>query len=120
MRFVALLFGCALATSGQNGAPVQTIFENHCLSCHGAALMSGLDLRQRETILKGGKRGAAVVPGKASESLVYRAVARDGELQMPPGKKALAPEDVASIKSWIEAEAPWESAKTTSTESSWW
>src|SRR5213592_1644927 len=92
MRSVALLLGSVLLAYGQPGAPsAQAVFENHCVSCHGAAQMSGLDLRQRDTILKGGKRGPAVVPGKASESLIYRAVARDGDLQMPPGKKASRP-----------------------------
>src|ERR1044072_1516409 len=95
MRSVGLLFGSALAAFGQNGAPVQAIFEKHCLSCHGAARMSELDLRQRETMLKGGKRGPAVVPGKPDDSLLYRAAARQGDLQMPPGKQGLAAEDIA-------------------------
>src|SRR5947208_17177593 len=93
MRSVALLLGSALLVSGQDGA--QTIFENHCVSCHGTAPMSGLDLRQRDTILEGGKRGPAVVPGKPDESLLYRAVMRQGDLQMPPGKQKLSPEDSA-------------------------
>ena len=121
MRSVALLFGFALLACGQNGAPpAQAIFENQCVSCHGTAPMSGLDLRQRETILKGGKRGAAIVPGKPEESLLYRAVMRQGDLQMPPGKQGLPPEDIARLRSWIEAGAPWSSSNTTSTESSWW
>ena len=119
MRSVALLLGSALAAFGQNGPPVQAIFESHCLSCHGAARMSELDLRQRDTILKGGKRGPAVVPGKPADSLLYRAVTRQGDLQMPPGKQALAAEDVAKLRSWIEAGAPWDASASTA-ESSWW
>src|SRR6266542_390682 len=114
MRFVALLFGCALASFGQPGATsALAIFENHCLSCHGAAQMSGLDLRQRDTVLKGGKRGPAVVPGKPDDSLLYRAVTRRGDLQMPPGKQGLAAGDVARLKVWIEAGAPWEASAAT-------
>jgi len=74
---------------------------------------------QRDTILKGGKRGPAIVPGKPDESLLYRAVMRQGDLQMPPGKQALASGDVARLRSWIEAGAPWASTAPT-TESSWW
>src|SRR6266542_4771539 len=118
MRSVALLFGCALASFGQPGATsALAIFENHCLSCHGAAQMSGLDLRQRDTVLKGGKRGPAVVPGKPDDSLLYRAVARQGDLQMPPGKQALPPDEVARRRAWIEAGAPWQSSTASST---WW
>ena len=66
------------------------ILQANCQPCHGAAQMSDLDLRQQETILKGGKRGPAVVPGNAEASLLYKAVKREGELQMPPGKTPLA------------------------------
>ena len=54
---------------------VQAILSEHCLSCHGAAQMSGLDLSRRDTLLKGGSRGPALVPGKAEESLLFQAVA---------------------------------------------
>ena len=83
--------------------------------------MSDLDLRQIDTILKGGKRGPAVVPGKSSESLLYRAMAQTGELKMPPGKAALPAADVETIRQWIDAGARWpaENAHTKS-EPSWW
>ncbi len=120
MRTVALLFAATLTALAPNAATTaQAILENRCASCHGAAQMSGLDLRQRDTILKGGKRGPALVPGKPDDSLLYRAVARHGDLQMPPGKQALPPGEVARLRAWIEAGAPWESTTTTSS-STWW
>jgi hypothetical protein len=33
--------------------------------------MSGLDMRQRDGLLKGGKRGSAISPGKPAVSLLY-------------------------------------------------
>ncbi len=81
--------------------------------------MGGLDLRQRETMLKGGARGAAVVPGKAAQSLLYQAVLRDGALQMPPGKKGLAQAEVDTLRAWIEAGAPWATAGV-GAEPAWW
>ncbi|MEO8662681.1 MAG: DUF1549 domain-containing protein, partial [Bryobacteraceae bacterium] len=80
--------------------------------------MSGLDLRQRETALKGGSRGPALVPGKPSESLIYTAVLRTGDVKMPPGKRGLEAEDIATLRTWIERGAAW--TGTTATESSWW
>ena len=80
--------------------------------------MSDLDLRQSETILKGGKRGPAIVPGKAGQSLLYKAIKREGELQMPPGKAALSASEVASIRDWINAGGRLESR--TGAQSSWW
>src|SRR2546427_10211479 len=61
------------------------ILEKRCHACHGATQMSGLDLRQRETLLKGGKRGPALVPRKAEDSLLYKAVKGSDGLKMPPG-----------------------------------
>ena len=61
------------------------------MPCHGTAQMSGLDLRQRESMLKGGKRGPALVPGDAEESLLFQAVLQQGELKMPLGKEPLSP-----------------------------
>jgi hypothetical protein len=52
---------------------VAPIFEQRCVLCHsGSVQRSGLDLRNEETILKGGARGPAVVAGSAEKSLVYR------------------------------------------------
>ncbi len=83
MRSVALIFGCSLAQAAQSDASCSAILERHCVSCHGAARTSGLDLRNRETILKGGKRGPAVVSGKPVESALFRAITHQGDVQMP-------------------------------------
>jgi len=74
MRSVALLFGSVALASGQNGA--QAIFENQCVSCHGTAPMSGLDLRQRDTILKGGKRGPLSSPAIMMPAWIQMALSR--------------------------------------------
>ena len=69
--------------------------------------MGGLDLRTRESPLRGGRRGAALVPGQAAKSLIFQAVEGAGELKMPPGKK-LPAEAVAALREWIDAGAPWQ------------
>src|SRR6185369_3238888 len=89
-------------------------------ACHGAARMSDLDLRDRDTILKGGKRGPAIVPGKAGESLLYKAVRREGDLQMPPGKSALAAAEVNAIRDWINGGARWASTPRNAPAATWW
>ena len=33
------------------------VLGQYCIECHGARGMGGLDLRERETIFKGGNRG---------------------------------------------------------------
>jgi hypothetical protein len=100
----------------------QQILSEKCEACHGQARMSDLDIRQIDTILKGGKRGPAVIPGKGVESLLYRAVAQTGDLKMPPGKPPLAAADLEIIRLWIDAGAKWPAMKATTTASgaSWW
>jgi len=119
-RWVAL-FAMTAPLLAQNAieAEARAVIQANCLGCHGAAKMAGLDLRDRESLLKGGGRGAAVVPGHSAGSLLYKAVRRDSELKMPPGKKALSNIEVAIIARWIDAGAPWgtDAAKS---EPSWW
>src|SRR5262249_16421560 len=104
--FLALL--PAQVNSVEKGA--KAVLDAKCGACHGEAGMSDLDLRERATILKGGKRGPAVVPGDAEASLLYRAVKREGELQMPPGKTPLSTSEINALRDWIKAGARLESA----------
>jgi hypothetical protein len=125
MRVLCFVFGLVLvAGSGlpaQTGSGrVQAILGKHCTGCHGAAQMSGLDLRDRAAILKGGKRGPAMEPGVPEKSLLYTAVLRTGELKMPPGKEALPESDVIALRKWIEQGAPWEAQTHKQSESEWW
>jgi hypothetical protein len=102
-RFILVAVICAfgLYASPEDEAAANVLKKN-CLLCHGAAMQSsGLDLRDREKMLKGGERGAALVPGDASKSLIYRFAAGMDQPSMPPGKK-LPEADLAVLKSWIE------------------
>jgi len=118
MRTAATLAGLALAISVRAQTPLQ-ILEANCGSCHGAAQMGGLDLRTRDAALKGGKRGPAIVPGKPADSLLMKAVLRQGDVQMPPGKAALPPDQANALHAWIAAGARWETTARKS-EPSWW
>lgn len=106
--------------AGTEESEARRVLEANCLSCHGAAKMAGLDLRQREGMLKGGARGPAIRPGNPAESLLYRAVKREGDLHMPPGKKALDAMQVESLRVWIEEGAPWDANVRTTAQPSWW
>ncbi|MGH9721956.1 MAG: PSD1 and planctomycete cytochrome C domain-containing protein [Bryobacteraceae bacterium] len=116
MKLATLLAALAAAGYAQTA---RQVFEKNCLGCHGAARMSELDLRERATILRGGRRGPAIVPGNAAASRLYKAVLRDGELQMPPGKDALPKAETEALRAWIDNGAPWDAAPLT-TEPSWW
>ena len=114
--WIAML-GAALGVADDESA--RQILATQCVSCHGAAKLGGLDLRARASMLAGGGRGAAVIPGQADASLLYQAVLRKGPLTMPPGKKGLSEADVATLKAWIESGAQWND-QSISAQSSWW
>src|SRR5437879_11666 len=55
---------------------IKPILEASCIKCHGRGRnKGGLRLDSRETLLKGGDSGLAVVPGKSHESLLIALVA---------------------------------------------
>jgi cytochrome c553 len=78
-----------------------------CVVCHGKDKQSGLDLRTREGLLKGGSRGPAINPGDADESLLYRLVVGEEKPRMPMGEE-LSEYQIALLKSWIDKGAVWE------------
>jgi len=90
------------------------ILRQKCAQCHGEAVqMAGLDLRTRESLLKGGAQGAAIVPGDAEASRLYRRVAGLEKPVMPMAPlPPLTPEEIATLKSWIDRGAMWGAAKT--------
>jgi hypothetical protein len=50
----------------------------------------------------------AIVPGKSSDSALYQRIAGIGErARMPLGKDPLKPEQIATIKAWIDQGAEW-------------
>jgi len=90
---------------------VRPLLAEKCLACHGGKpddIKSALDLRTRESALRGGESGeAAIVPGKPEASPLYKAVRWDG-LEMPPKKNdRLTSEQIETLRQWIVSGAPW-------------
>jgi cytochrome c553 len=86
---------------------VRPVLANNCYSCHANSESGGLRLDSRERVLKGGKSGAAVVPGKPDESLLIRAIRQvDSRLKMPLGGK-LRDEEITDLTKWVELGVPW-------------
>jgi mono/diheme cytochrome c family protein len=121
-QFFALLAGAAaffpLTAHADAPAGGTEFFENkirpilvkNCYPCHSSQapkLKGGLSLEYRETILKGGENGPAIVPGKPDESLLIKAVRyEDPDLQMPPRDKKLSEAQIADLVAWVKMGAP--------------
>lgn len=114
-----LLGSCAIAAEKADDLfvrHVQPLLQAKCQACHGdePKLRGGLDVRSRAALLKGGKNGPALVPGKSADSLLYQAVLCTGDLKMPPKETArLTAEEMAALKAWINAGAPWPQGSAT-------
>ncbi len=90
---------------------VEPIFYKKCIACHsGSVKENNLDLASYEGLIKGGKRGSPIIPGKGGESLIIKLMTRvETKVPMPPrGEPPLTPEEMAIVKLWIDqgAKAP--------------
>src|SRR5262245_50875942 len=86
---------------------VRPILADRCFQCHGADKQeSGLRLDSGAAITAGGNSGAAIVPGKADESLLIRAVTgADDVSKMPPKGEPLSATEIDLLRRWLDAGA---------------
>jgi WD40 repeat protein len=89
---------------------IEPIFYKRCIACHSGNIKeSRFDITTYEGVIKGGKRGTAIVPGKAESSLLYTSCSKLKKPYMPPkGEEPITPEELALVKLWIDqgAKAP--------------
>lgn len=123
--FASLLLGLStsVAASGEiEVTPVEAerlfvrevlpLLKTKCFACHGDDpddVRADLDLRSRETMLKGSVFGPVLVPGSPDESAMYIAIKwEDGALQMPPKESdRLSDAQIEVWRKWILGGAPW-------------
>ena len=88
---------------GQDNAPdfdrdVAPILIDNCLDCHsGPEPKGGLNLADAAAARRGGESGAAILPGKFDQSLLWQRVDSD---EMPP-KKPLGDSERKTLRNWI-------------------
>ena len=89
---------------------IKPIFEASCIKCHGRGRTKGdLSIESRETLIKGGESGPAIIPGKSEESHLIELVAGlDPDSVMPQKGKRLTPEQIGLLRAWIDQGAPWD------------
>jgi hypothetical protein len=86
---------------------VAPIIEKRCLGCHNEELKNGnISFLDRDSLLRGGTHGPAIVPGKPASSLLIVALRHEGQLQMPPGPK-LSSKETSVLTTWIKRGAVW-------------
>jgi Planctomycete cytochrome C len=86
---------------------VAPVLIKRCIGCHNRQLNNGgISFFDRDSLLKGGSRGPAIVPGRPEQSVLVDVVRHDGEIQMPPGPK-LPSKEIAILTDWIRRGAVW-------------
>lgn len=103
-----LCSGLAIAQEQERltyAADIKPIVQRYCLPCHleESENPSGLSMDTFEMLMKGGKNGVPVIPGKPDSSILYLKMLPDPPFgrQMPRNRKKVSEEDIRLIRDWI-------------------
>ena len=109
---IPVLLLLAVACKTPTGVPadpsfstdIQTIFNNHCVACHGnSSPPAGYSLTGHAGATGAGSDTIPnVVPGNADSSKLYRRVTGTETPLMPAGQPALDTLKTATIRNWID------------------
>jgi uncharacterized membrane protein len=84
---------------------IYPILDTHCVACHGdEKVKGGLRVDSYDRLMRGGKDGAVIIPGKPERSILLQRVTlpADHKNFMPSeGKPPLKLEQIAWIRAWI-------------------
>mgnify|MGYP003546457659 FL=1 len=89
-------------------ADVQPILKQYCLDCHvpgGAGFdASGFDMSSHESLMKGGKYGAFVIPGDpfGSNLMVLVEGRAHPSIRMPHGRERLNERESELLTTWVQ------------------
>jgi Protein of unknown function (DUF1553)/Protein of unknown function (DUF1549)/Concanavalin A-like lectin/glucanases superfamily/Planctomycete cytochrome C len=111
VAFAVSSFARAEPPSVDFSRDVLPILSNNCLLCHGPdanTRKADLRLDVKESALR--KTDPIIEPGKSADSeFIRRLVSDDADELMPPTKsgKKLTPEQIATLKKWVDQGANW-------------
>ena len=87
---------------------IRPILVSACGECHIDDEKGGLSLATRDTLIKGGDSGPAIVLGDPAKSRLVHMLRRDqGYKAMPKGEDKLPDATIAAFEKWIADGVPW-------------
>ena len=113
LLLLLLMAGCAKQPSKPVAIDfhkeVAPIFKARCLNCHGPQQQQGgLRLDEKAFALQGGLSGKKLVDPSADVSELMRRVTSDNPtVVMPKEGGRLSDQEVAVLRRWVDARAPW-------------
>ncbi|MCM8526008.1 MAG: DUF1553 domain-containing protein [Lentisphaeraceae bacterium] len=119
---LSLLFSLTLGAEKVSfSEQIRPLLNRNCTGCHGGVKEAGgFSLLYKEKAFGKTHHGIGIVPGKPSESMLYKVITSPPEIfdhnkkknrrleHMPMEKEPLSAEEIALIKRWIEEGAVWE------------
>ncbi len=88
---------------------VRQLLISKCVDCHGGDKTRGdLDITTRESLLKGGEEGPAIVIGDAKKSYMFRLMSHAEKPFMPQKEPKLPDAALAKVEQWINLGAPYD------------
>ena len=101
--------GCARKQEVSYQKDVAPLLSKHCAACHtpGQAgyVVSGFELKDYESLMKGTSFGPVVLPGDALTSVLVMLIEgrADPSINMPHGgANPMTKEEIATIRLWVE------------------
>ncbi len=93
---------------------IKPILQMNCLKCHSRGkYKGGLSLETRESTLKGGEDGAAVIVGHSEKSPLIELVAtNDPDKKMPSKGDALTAAQIGLLRAWIDRGMNWPASQS--------
>ncbi|MCA9132484.1 MAG: hypothetical protein KDA45_05000 [Planctomycetales bacterium] len=86
---------------------IKPIFREHCTACHSESdKSSDLALDSYAGALAGGSSGRVIAEGNSDGSRLFALVTHAEQPFMPPDQDAIAKEQIALLKTWIEQGMP--------------
>jgi mono/diheme cytochrome c family protein len=92
---------------------IKPFLATHCVECHNATkAKAGFNFDGFDALMKGSRKGKAIVAGEPDKSLAVRTLTGKGK-RMPPSKYKNQPkaEEIDMLKAWIAAGAKDDSEK---------
>ncbi len=99
---------------------IEPILKANCAACHsGPQAQSGLSMVSLADLMRGGKRGPAILPGQSSHSLLVQFVRGDKNPRMPIGGKPLSDSMVTALAAAIDSMKTMEVGRAGQDHASW-
>lgn len=93
---------------------IKPILQVGCVRCHARGNnKGGFSIETRESLLRGGDTGPAVVPGQSADSFLVALVSGlEPDMVMPKKGSRLTGDQIALLRAWIDQGAVWDPGVT--------